>query len=269
MANVKAQDAPSPGPPQASAKIMGKPMPAAPAVVTHVPSQIASNSAPKVAPAESSGPIRYANQGDTRRDVIKNPPLASTAIPDPPQAKAQPASRPAQPTPPTALQLVRQGNTHVSERSKDKVVQILSDRTAIDSSPQNWRILYHDPKARYKLVEVQFEDGKMSRVHEPTRLLGFLTPQAQKPFDIEKLKIDSSDALKITLNLPAIKSLNVQSAMLELQRGYGGSPVWKVTLFGSSESEPLKEKSLGYVILLTDDGKVLKETLSTKEQRVK
>jgi serine/threonine protein kinase len=265
---VKAREVPSPGSPPTMAKSPVKTMPAAPTVPTPVPARMATNRVPKIVTAASDAPTSYANRGDTHRDAIANPPIASRVIPDPPPGNAQPAP-PARPKQPTALQLVRQGNTHVSERSKDKVVQIVSERTAIDSPPQNWRIIYYDPKARYKLVEVQFEDGKMSRIHELTRLLGFLTPQAQKPIDIEKLKIDSSDALKITLNLAAIKNLTVQSAELALERGYGGSPVWKVSLFGSSENDPLKEKSLGYAILLTDDGKVLKETLSINEQRVK
>src|SRR5262249_6115743 len=135
--------------------------------------------------------------------------------------------------------------------------------------PPTWSITYYDPKAFYKTVEVQFEDGKMSRLYEPTRPFGFLSPESQKPLDMEKLKIDSIDALRITLALPAIQEFIVESVEYELERGYGGVPVWRIRLFGAAVSEPSKEKALGYAILAADDGKVLKETLSTKVQRAK
>jgi hypothetical protein len=157
----------------------------------------------------------------------------------------------------------------VSERSKDKVVHIVSGRSLIRVPPPTWSITYYDPKAFYKVVEVQFEDGKMSRFYEPTRPFGFLSPESQKPLDIEKLKIDSTDALRITLALPAVQEFIVESVEFELERGYGGVPVWRIRLFGASVSEPAKEKALGYAILAADDGKMLKETLSTKVQRTK
>jgi len=178
----------------------------------------------------------------------------------------RPASAPVDVTArqPSALQLLRKANTHVSERSKNKVVQILSSRSPIDVPPQQWRLIYYDPKARYKSVEVQFEGGQMSRIYEPTRLLEILTPQAPKPLDTERLKIDSPDALRITLALPALRDLTVRSVEFALERGYGDSPVWKIQLFGATPSDPSRQTALGHAIVLADDGKVLKETFSKK-----
>src|SRR5207249_204700 len=111
--------------------------------------------------------------------------------PPPPVAPARavalsPIATPLRAKPATALQLARQGNAHVSERSKNKVVQIISAQTPIDSPVQDWRVIYYDPKARYKSVEVQFEGGQMARVHEPARILEVLTPSSQKPLDFER-----------------------------------------------------------------------------------
>jgi hypothetical protein len=166
---------------------------------------------------------------------------------------------------PTALQLVRQGNTHVSERSRNQVVQILSAREPVDLPPQHWRIVYYDPKVRYKSVEVRFENGVLERIYEPNRLLEFLSPDAQKPLDIEKLRIDSDDALRIALALPVVKELVVRSADFELARGYGGLPVWKIRLFGALVGQSSDDSALGYAIVVADDGKVLKETFSKKQ----
>ena len=137
----------------------------------------------------------------------------------------------------------------------------------VDAVTQQWRIVYYDPKATYKTVEVRFEGGEMVRVHEPTRLLGvFNTP---KPLDFEKLKVESDQALRIALALPSVQELSVRSVELELERGYAGAPVWNVRLFGGITAESPTETSLGYATIFADDGRVLKETFSKKTSRSK
>ncbi len=195
----------------------------------------------------------------------KASPLAGVAA-APARTVARPpaAARPA-PKPLTALQLARKGNTHVSERSKNQVLQISSAQAPIDSPPEDWRVAYYDPKAQSKSVDVLFEGGQMTRVYEPARLLGFLTPAPQEPIDLEKLKIDSDEALRIALGLPVVAGFAVRSVRFDLERGYGGLPVWKVRLYGrSSANQPSAEQVLGYAIILADDGRVLKETFSKK-----
>jgi len=214
----------------------------------------------KVAARSSASPT----SGSPTQPVM---PQQTRHIPDASRSASAPVDGTGKPL--TALQLLRKGNTHVSERSKNKVVQILSSRSPIHVPPQQWRIIYYDPKARYKSVEVQFEGGKMSRVFEPARLLEVLTPQAQKPLDAEKLRVDSSDALRITLALPEIRHLTIRSVEFALERGYGGSPVWKIQLFGAASSDPSRETGLGYAIVLADDGRVLKETFSKKTVPIK
>lgn len=110
----------------------------------------------------------------------------------------------------------------------------------------------------------------MTRVHEPGGILEFFSAGSAKPLDLEDLKIDSDEALRITLALPSIQDLDVRFAEFDLERGYGGLPVWKLRLYGSVRgSDSSGATLLGYVILLVEDGKVLKETLSRKQPRTK
>lgn len=223
----------------------------------------------------------FAGSRENTQTSARVPRSATTAI-APADVNGEPVSSETKPAPivlarkqPTGLDLVRRGNTYVSDRCKNKVVEVVSERTPIDSPPSHWRVVYYDSQATYKAVEVRFENGEMVRVFEPARILEFLTPQGQKPLDFDKLKVDSDDALRITLDLPSVTPLAVRTTELELERGYGGSPVWKVRLYGAPApraGEPISttrtnDVLLGYAVVLTDGGKVLKETFSTKPSR--
>ncbi|HSH93116.1 MAG TPA: hypothetical protein VK968_03145, partial [Roseimicrobium sp.] len=52
----------------------------------------------------------------------------------------------------TAFDLVKDGNKYVSEESKDKVVQIRSEKSFNGTSPATWYVVYYDPKASLKAV---------------------------------------------------------------------------------------------------------------------
>jgi len=245
-----------------------RPSPPEPAVVAAPP--VPAN------PAPAQPVVQVAQASDpTPRPTVAAPVLPAAP---PPRLVAEAAAPPPQPAPvaatrsvaavikktkaPTALQLAHLGNARVSERSSNQVVQITSSPAPLGSPPHEWRITYYDAKALYKAVEVIFENGQVARIHEPTRILKIFTPQAQKPFEFEKLKIDSDRALEIALAIPAKESVTVRSSELELQRGYGGAPVWQVKLFGPGSVDATTDKPLGYAIILTEDGRVLKETVS-------
>ena len=138
------------------------------------------------------------------------------------------------------------------EVAKNKVLRAEADRFQVGTIPQRWRITYYDPNALYDATELRFEKGQMARLHQPTRLLGVLNPQAPKPMDIEKIKIDSDEAVRVALGLPTVTPLSIKTVELELERGTGGLPVWKVRLFGLTQQE-------GSVTIAADDGKVLKD----------
>ena len=62
---------------------------------------------------------------------------------------------------PTAFDLIKEGNRYVGEQAKDRVVQLRSERSIGSLNPKVWYVVYHDPTARMKAVEVKFAAGKM------------------------------------------------------------------------------------------------------------
>jgi len=166
----------------------------------------------------------------------------------------------------TALQLVKLGDHYVSEDSHDQVIEIVSDKSVDDLTPKNWRVIYRIQQAVFRATEVQFADGKMTRIREPNRFFQALSPNARKALDLSKVKLDSDDALKIVMDLPEVRAASVIAVQMRLARGYGGLPVWTVNLFGESDSKLTNEKNLGTIELLADSGKILKNTLAKKSE---
>ena len=166
----------------------------------------------------------------------------------------------------TALQLIKLGDHYVSDDTRDQVIAVVSDKSVGDFAPKNWRVIYHNHQATFGATEVQFADGKMARVHEPNRFIQMLSPSARKALDLSKVKLDSDDALKIVMALSEVRAASVIAVQMQLDRGYGGMPVWTVNLFGESQSKLADEKDLGTITLLADDGKILKNTLLKKGQ---
>ena len=72
---------------------------------------------------------------------------------------------------PTALELIKEGNRHVGEDSKDKVTQIRSEKSVGGLTPSVWFVVYYDPDARMKATEVKFGGGKKLDVVSPFSLL--------------------------------------------------------------------------------------------------
>ena len=87
----------------------------------------------------------------------------------------------------TAFDLVKEGDRYIGEQSKDKVVQIRSERSAGTLTPNIWYVVYYDPDASLKAVEVKFGAGQKMDVSHPFRLLEPITG-AEKVLDSSKLK---------------------------------------------------------------------------------
>src|SRR5271170_4366450 len=98
----------------------------------------------------------------------------------------------------TAFDLVKAGDRYIGEQSKDKVVQIRSERSAGTLTPNIWYVVYYDPDASLKAVEVKFGAGQKMDVSHPFRLLEPITG-AEKTLDPSKLKVDSDKALAIAI----------------------------------------------------------------------
>src|SRR5437016_3711692 len=168
----------------------------------------------------------------------------------------------------TAFELAKEGNRFVGEQSKDRIVQIRSEKSVGGLNPNIWYVVFYDRTATLKAVEVKFGGGKMLDVKRPMRLLEPVTG-GDAPLDKAKLKIDSDKVIKTALKEPLLQNLKVTATQLNLERvGEGvlgmsgaGEAVWKVKLWAAKLREPSRDADIGEVWLSANDGKVLKSDL--------
>jgi hypothetical protein len=168
----------------------------------------------------------------------------------------------------TAFQLVQEGNRFVGEQATNKVVQIRSEKSIGSLAPNIWWVVYYDPTASLKAVEVKFGAGKMMEVKRPMRLLEPVTG-GDMPLDREKLKIDSDQAISNALKEPLLANLKIAATQLKLEKvGQGvlgvsgpGEGVWKVRLWAVKLRDASKTADVGEVWISALDGKVLKSDL--------
>lgn len=167
---------------------------------------------------------------------------------------------------PTAFALIEQGNDHVGIESKDKVVQIRSERSVGGVVPNIWYIVYYDPDARFRATEVKFGAGRKLDVKRPTRLFEKVAG-ATSAMDRDRLQIDSNEAIAIALKEPMLERLTILATELKLERagGKGGGdealPVWRVQLWAERLNRPGRQVDIGEVIISAEDGKVLEADL--------
>jgi hypothetical protein len=159
----------------------------------------------------------------------------------------------------TAFQLVKEGNHYISEQSKDKLVQIRSDKSVASLTPNIWYVVYYDPDASLKAVEVKFGGGQKMKVSRPWRLLEPVTGE-DKVLDSSKLRVDSNRALEIASAQPLVKNLTLRASQLWLLHGDLG-PVWKVKLWAAKLRHPNDDADVGVVIISADDGSVVNTDL--------
>ena len=160
---------------------------------------------------------------------------------------------------PTAFELIKLGNQYVGVESKDKVVQIRSEKSAGTLVPNIWYVVYYDPDAALKAVEVKFGAGQKIDVSHPLRLLEPVTGN-DRTLDNAKLKVDSDQALKIAMAEPLLKNLTLKATQLWLQHGDLG-PEWKVKLWAAKLKAPNEDADVGVVFISATDGSVVKSDL--------
>jgi hypothetical protein len=167
---------------------------------------------------------------------------------------------------PTAFALIDQGNDHVGIESKDKVVQIRSEKSVGGVVPNIWYIVYFDPDARFRATQVKFGAGQKLDVKRPTRLFQRVAG-ATSAMDRDRLKIDSDEAIAIALNEPVLGNLTILATELTLERagGKGGGdetmPIWRVQLWAERLNRPGRQVAIGEVIISAEDGKVIEADL--------
>ena len=155
----------------------------------------------------------------------------------------------------TAFDLIKEGNRYVGEQAKDRVVQIRSERSVGSLSPKVWHVVYHDPTARMKAVEVKFAAGKMIDVNRPFRLVERIADKTQ-PMDKDKLKIDSNKAIEKALKEPILEDVKIKSVEATLQNTSVG-PTWKLRLWAEKLAKTTETANIGTVMLTADEGKVI------------
>jgi len=160
---------------------------------------------------------------------------------------------------PTALSLIKEGNRYVGEDVKDRIVEIYSDKSVGNTTPNVWHIVYYDPNATLKSTEVTFGGGKKMDVKRPMRLVQPITGD-QKEMDRKKMKVDSDKALKTASQDPLLEKLTLRASQMWLQHGDVG-PVWKVRLWAAKLKDPGNDVDIGDVYIAADDGKVMRRDL--------
>lgn len=161
-----------------------------------------------------------------------------------------------------AFSLVKEGNRHVGEDAKDRVVQIRSEKSINTLVPNIWFIVYYDPDATAKATEIKFAAGQKVSVKRPARLLEPITG-AHKELPKARLKVDSDKALDIARAEPLLKNLTLKASKLKLERRSASddAPVWKVELWAAKLANPNKSVSIGEVLIDAENGKVVKNDL--------
>jgi hypothetical protein len=161
---------------------------------------------------------------------------------------------------PTAFDLVKEGNRHLGEDAKGRVVQIRSEKSVGGLTPNIWFVVYYDPDATAKATEIKFAAGTKVSVKRPARVLEPITGSHHE-LPKDKLKIDSDKAIEIAKNEPLIKNLSLTNTELKLERGEGDQPVWKVKLWAAKIRKPSDTVNIGELHLSAEDGKVMKNDL--------
>ena len=163
---------------------------------------------------------------------------------------------------PTALSLVKEGNRHVGEEAKDRIVQVRSEKSIGTLVPNIWYVVYYDPDATAKATEVKFVAGAKTSVKRPARILEPITG-GHKEMPRGKLKIDSDKALETAKKEPVLKNLSLKASKMKLERrsSTDETPVWKVELWAAKLDNPNRMANIGEVFISAEDGEIVKNDL--------
>jgi hypothetical protein len=157
---------------------------------------------------------------------------------------------------PTALELVKNGDNYVGIQSKDKILEIYSEKSAASLEPNVWHVVYYDPDVTFKSTDVKFGAGQEMEVSHPFH--AFQMPaKARDIIDQSKLSVDSDRALGIATSQPLLKGLTLRTSKMTLENSDAGV-VWNVELWAAKVGDPSQEAGIGSVCISADDGSVLK-----------
>jgi len=164
----------------------------------------------------------------------------------------------------TAFQLIKEGNRHLGEEARDRVVQIRSEKSVGSLTPNIWYVVYYDPDATAKAAEVKFGAGKKLSVKRPARIIE-LGSGAHRELNRDKMKVDSDKAIEIAKKEPLLNNLTLTNTQLWLERDFWSGdkdlPVWKVRLWAAKIRKPTESADIGDIYISAEDGKVLRTDL--------
>ena len=159
----------------------------------------------------------------------------------------------------TAFELIRTGNPYVGIQSKDKVVQIRSEKSIATMTPDVWHVDYFDPSTGPKCTEVTFSAGQETDISHPWH--PFQRPFHDSDiFDRSKLRVDSDSALRTATSQPILKHLTLKASQMTLDHDDIG-PVWRIRLWAAKLNSPDKEVDIGVITLTAADGSIVKSDL--------
>jgi hypothetical protein len=164
---------------------------------------------------------------------------------------------------PTAFQLIKTGNQFVGEPSQNKVLEIYSDKSLAGLTPSVWHVVYFDPDARGKIVEVKFGAGLKLDVKRPLKLFGGGGKEGNV-FEMNKFKTDSDAALNIATSQQLLKPLTLKNTRMWLLRGDDGV-VWKVRIWAAKFSDPNATAEIGDVFISPENGKIVRADLHVEK----
>ena len=160
---------------------------------------------------------------------------------------------------PTALQLIKNGDDYVGMPSRDKVLEVYSEKSVAHLEPNVWHIVYYDPTVMTRSVDVKFGAGQEMEVSHPMRPFTF-PARARDVLDQSKLRVDSDQALHTAASQRLLNGLTLRSSRLTLESTDDGI-VWKVELWAARTSDPTKEAGIGSVSVSAYDGSIVTSDL--------
>lgn len=160
---------------------------------------------------------------------------------------------------PTAFQLAKDGNRFLGEPSKEKVLEIYSDKSVARLTPSIWTVAYFDPDAKFKVVEVKFGAGLKLDVNRPWKVFGGIGKEANL-IDFKSLKVDSDKAIKIATSQQLLAPFTLKHTQLWLKLGDDGL-VWRVRLWAAKLGQTEVVKEIGDIFISPVDGKVVRADL--------
>jgi hypothetical protein len=156
---------------------------------------------------------------------------------------------------PTALDLIKKGDNYVGVQSKDKILQIYSDKSVASLTPNIWYVVYFDPDVTFKSTQVKFGAGEEMEVSHPIHAFQ-LPAKPDQIMNMSTLNVDSDRALNIASSEPLLKGLNLRFSKMTLETD-DGVPTWKVELWAAKVSDSTKDADVGTVSISAVDRSVL------------